>query len=267
MSHCHIAEHNQSGMMFSFDVAPAPQSRKGQQLTGINTEAAIPTGHRAVVFADLAGYTALTEAHGDDDAADVAVRFFDLTAERLRADARIVKTIGDAVMVVTSDAYAALEMGLALLRSIEQEPQFPGVRIGVHYGPVVERSGDVFGATVNIAARLTAHAHVGQLITSGAIACLIEGHPNMTTTALGATWLKNVSEPVEVYSIAEHGASASSQVLDPVCRMFVDADAAPARPSVGRPCVALLLVRVRTNLHARPGSLREPAEIGRFLGP
>ena len=197
-------------------------------MTASNPEAAFPTGHRAVVFADLAGYTALTEAHGDDDAADVALRFFDLTAARLRADARIVKTIGDAVMVVTSDAYDALEMGLALLRAIEQEPQFPGVRIGVHYGPVVERSGDVFGATVNIAARLTAHAHVGQLITSGAIACLIEGHPNMTTTALGATWLKNVSEPVEIYSIAEHGASASSQVLDPVCRMFVDADAAPA---------------------------------------
>jgi class 3 adenylate cyclase/YHS domain-containing protein len=197
-------------------------------LTAINSDAAFPTGHRAVAFADLAGYTALTEAHGDDEAANIAIRFFDLTEARLRADARIVKTIGDAVMVVTSDAYHALEMGLAVLRAIRQEPQFPGVRIGVHYGPVVERSGDVFGATVNIAARLTAHAHVGQLIASGAIACLVEAHPKMTTTALGATWLNNVSEPVEIYSIAEHGASATSQVLDPVCRMFVDADAAPA---------------------------------------
>jgi class 3 adenylate cyclase/YHS domain-containing protein len=187
-----------------------------------------PTGHRAVVFADLAGYTALTEAHGDDDAADVALRFFDLTAARLRADARIVKTIGDAVMVVTSDAHHALEVGLALLRAVEQEPHFPGVRVGLHYGPVVERSGDVFGATVNIAARLTAHAHVGQLITSDAIACLVVGHPNLTTTALGSTWLKNVGNPVEIYSIADHGVAATSQVLDPVCRMFVDADAAPA---------------------------------------
>ena len=197
-------------------------------MTAINPEGVLPIGHRAVAFADLAGYTALTEAHGDDEAADIAIRFFDLTAARLSADARIVKTIGDAVMVVTSDAYHALELGLALLRAIQQEPQFPGVRIGVHYGPVVERSGDVFGSTVNIAARLTAHAHVGQLIASGAIACRVEAHPNMTTTALGATWLKNVGEPVEIYSIAEHGAPAASQVLDPVCRMFVDADAAPA---------------------------------------
>ena len=193
-----------------------------------DVEASDPAGCRAVAFADLAGYTALTEAHGDDDAADVALRFVDLTAARLRADARIVKTIGDAVMVVTSDAHHALEIGLALLRAVEQEPQFPGVRVGVHYGPVVERSGDVFGATVNIAARLTAHAHVGQLITSDAIACLVVDHPDLTTTALGSTWLKNVGDPVEIYSIAEHGVAATSQVLDPVCRMFVDADAAPA---------------------------------------
>jgi adenylate cyclase len=193
-----------------------------------DVETSHPAGFRAVAFADLAGYTALTEAHGDDDAADVALRFFDLTAARLRADARMVKTIGDAVMVVTSDAHHALELGLALLRAVDQEPHFPGVRVGVHYGPVVERGGDVFGATVNIAARLTAHANVGQLIASDAIACLVIGHPNLTTTALGSTWLKNVGDPVEIFSIAEPGGTATSQVLDPVCRMFVDADAAPA---------------------------------------
>jgi class 3 adenylate cyclase/YHS domain-containing protein len=188
-----------------------------------------PTGHRAIAFADLAGYTALTEAHGDDGAADVALRFFDLTETRLKADARIVKTIGDAVMVVTSDAYHGLEIGLAVLRAVEQEPHFPGVRIGLHYGPIVERKDDVFGATVNIAARLTAHAHVGQLLTSAAIVSLVPEHDGLTTTALGATWLKNVGEPVEIYSIAEHGVGAASQILDPVCRMFVDADAAPAQ--------------------------------------
>ena len=71
----------------------------------------VPTGHRAVAFADLAGYTALTEAHGDDGAADVALRFFDITARDSVADARIVKTIGDAVMVVTSDAYDGSRSG------------------------------------------------------------------------------------------------------------------------------------------------------------
>jgi adenylate cyclase len=184
---------------------------------------------RAIAFADLAGYTALTEAHGDDGAADVALRFFELTNERLQADARIVKTIGDAVMVVTSDPRHGLEIGLAVLRAVEQEPHFPGVRVGLHYGPIVERDNDLFGATVNIAARLTAHARVGQLLISSTIASLALEREGLTTTALGATWLKNVSDPVEIYSVVEHAAAATSQVLDPVCRMFVDADAAPAQ--------------------------------------
>lgn len=186
-------------------------------------------GYGAVVFADLAGYTALTEAHGDDGAADVALRFFDLATALLSAEARIVKTIGDAVMVVAPDPQDGLHLGLALLRAVDREPHFPGVRVGVHYGPIVERNGDVYGATVNVAARLTAHAHVGQLLTSAAIATLIGEHAHLTTTALGATWLKNVGEPVEVYSVVDLGTAPTTQVVDPVCRMFIDADAAPAR--------------------------------------
>jgi class 3 adenylate cyclase len=68
---------------------------KEHPLTRTNPEAIDPTGHRATAFADLAGYIALTEAHGDDGAADVAIRFFEITSTRLKADARIVKTIGD----------------------------------------------------------------------------------------------------------------------------------------------------------------------------
>ncbi len=187
------------------------------------------TTNKAVIFADLAGYTALTEAHGDANAADIAERFFELTASALKGDARIVKTIGDAVMVITSGASNGLEIGLDVLRLVDHEPHFPGVRVGVHHGTIVERNTDVFGATVNIAARLTAHAHVGQLLTTSTVAALTADHEHLTTTALGPTWLKNVGEPVEVFWIADHTPLAASQVLDPVCRMFVDAESAPAR--------------------------------------
>jgi adenylate cyclase len=184
---------------------------------------------RAIAFADLAGYTALTEVHGDVGAADVAQRFFELARSVLVGDARIVKTIGDAVMIVAAEPEHGLRIGLDLLRAVEREPDFPGIRVGVHHGAIVERGGDVFGATVNVAARLTAHAGVGQLLTTAAIATRVEHHPQLTTTTLGAVWLKNVSDPVEVYAVADHTSEASSQVLDPVCRMFVDADRAPAR--------------------------------------
>jgi class 3 adenylate cyclase/YHS domain-containing protein len=184
---------------------------------------------RTVCFADLAGYTALTDAHGDVSAADIAQRFFDLADELLTGDARLVKTIGDAVMICTPDPRQGLQIGLDLLHAVEREPQFPGVRVGVHHGPVVERNDDIFGSTVNVAARLTAHANVGQLLTSDAIASLLTELGHLTTVALGPTLLRNVAEPVEVYWVADHSRGATSQVLDPVCRMFVDADAAPAR--------------------------------------
>jgi class 3 adenylate cyclase/YHS domain-containing protein len=186
-------------------------------------------GHRAVAFADLAGYTALTEAHGDTNAADVADRFTQLTESVLTGDARVVKTIGDAVMIVTTRAIDGVRIGLDLLRAVERESHFPGVRVGVHHGPIVERRGDLFGATVNVAARLTAHAHVGQLLTTEVIARSIAGESGLVATALGPTWLKNVSEPVDLYWIADHTSPPTTQVLDPVCRMFVDADRAPAK--------------------------------------
>jgi adenylate cyclase len=162
-------------------------------------------------------------------AADIAQRFFDITEGLLSGDARLVKTIGDAVLLVSSDPRHGLQIGLDLLHAVEREPHFPGVRIGVHYGPVVERDGDVFGATVNVAARLTAHANVGQLLTTSAIVSLLTELGHLTTVALGPTLLKNVAGPVEVYWIADHSRAVTSQVLDPVCRMFVDADGAPAR--------------------------------------
>jgi adenylate cyclase len=188
-----------------------------------------PNNDRTVAFADLAGFTALTEAHGDTNAADVAERFVAVALALLRDDARLVKTIGDAVMVTTSDPYCGLQFGLDLLRAVENEHEFPGIRVGLHHGPVIERNGDLFGATVNIAARLTAHAHVGQLLTTEVIATLVTRRHDMSTVNLGATVLKNIADAVEIYEVKDHTPRPTSLVLDPVCRMYVDADAAPAR--------------------------------------
>lgn len=186
-------------------------------------------GSMAVMFGDLAGFTALTEAHGDGGAADVAGRFFDLAMTALPDGARVVKTIGDAVMVVADGPRPGLDAALGVLRVVGREESFPGVRMGLTFGPVVERNGDVFGATVNVAARLTEHAHVGQLLVAKPLAILIVEADQVRVTALGATRLKNVGEPIEIFSLEDDFRRPSSQVLDPVCRMFVDADDAPAR--------------------------------------
>jgi class 3 adenylate cyclase/YHS domain-containing protein len=188
-----------------------------------------PTADRAVLFADLAGFTALTEAHGDGEAADVADRFGRLASSVLAPGARVVKTIGDAVMIVAPDGRTGLQTALRLLRSVDDEPSFPGVRIGLHVGPVVERGTDLFGATVNLAARLAGHAHVGQLLATEAIVELVVTDDDVTIAALGPTYLKNIGAPVELFSVEDDFRTPQAQVMDPVCRMFVDADDAPAR--------------------------------------
>lgn len=97
-------------------------------------------------FADLSGYTALTEAHGDDTAADVAERFYSAARGAVRPGVRFVKTIGDAVMLASTDVVALLESMRALARAVESEPRFPSLRAGLHFGTATARGDDFFGA-------------------------------------------------------------------------------------------------------------------------
>ena len=121
------------------------------------------------VFADLSGFTALTEAHGDEQAADL-VGGFCVAVRRLLAahQAQEVKTIGDALMLRTGDAAAAIRLGLCIVHDVGAQHGFPLVRVGMHTGPAVEREGDWFGATVNLAARVSAAAAGGEALLTAA---------------------------------------------------------------------------------------------------
>lgn len=173
----------------------------------------------AVAFADLAGFTALTEAHGDEDAADVAEAFYAMVRQCLSGDSRLVKPIGDAVLLVGGDARATLATVQRLGAAIDQRPEFPGMRAGLHFGPVVERDGDVFGATVNVAARVAAHARSGQTLCTAALRNAL-GELCPSCVSLGVVKLRNVLEPLELFELVAE-APRSNWHLDPVCRMQV----------------------------------------------
>jgi len=108
----------------------------------------------AVLFADLTGFEALTEACGDEAAADVASRFAALARASLAPEARLLKTLGDGVLIVAPDLIAARATAHRLRGLVRQEAVLLPVRVGICGGSVVWRDGDVFGATVNRAARL-----------------------------------------------------------------------------------------------------------------
>jgi adenylate cyclase len=127
---------------------------------------------RAVLFADVAGSTSLYEILGDKRAFALIEQCLD-TMSRCTTElhGRVVKTIGDAVMAVFNSAddaaAAAAEMQLCVGKSGAASGAKLGLRIGFHYGPVVDQAkdGDVFGDTVNLASRLCDLASRGQIIT------------------------------------------------------------------------------------------------------
>ena len=118
----------------------------------------MPTTNASVqtfVFADLAGYSALTEAHGDEEAADAAADFFDTVRSLLpEHDAEEVKVIGDAVLLRVPDAAKAAGLGERIVFDHGMRHRALGVRVGMHTGTAIRRGGDWFGSAVNIASRV-----------------------------------------------------------------------------------------------------------------
>ena len=146
------------------------------------------------LFADLSGFTALTEAHGDEQAADLVGGFCVAVRQLLDAhQAQEVKTIGDALMLRTGDAAAAIRLGLCIVQDVGALHGFPRVRVGMHTGSAGAREGacgDLEGVEVR---------------------------------ERGRRAFRNVGEPVPVYAAVRRGAQSSSGLpIDPVCRMAVD---------------------------------------------
>ncbi len=122
-----------------------------------------------VGFVDLAGFTALTDAHGDRAALDLVVRFEAMIRDGIDGDGRLVKTIGDAAMVTFEDPTRALTGLGSALDALAVTEHFPLARTGLHHGSVLERDGDLFGATVNLAARVAGQAAGGQVPGTAAV--------------------------------------------------------------------------------------------------
>ena len=183
------------------------------------------------MFADIAGFTALTEAHGDEEAAALVAGFEDAVRAELSASGgKQVKTIGDALMLTVPDPGAAIVLGLRITHELMLGHGAPAVRVGLHHGPAVERGGDYFGAAVNLAARVSGEASGGEVLVTGGTAALAPELPGVLYEPRGRRTLRNVREPVELFAAVRTGdANQSSLPHDPVCRMAVDPDRAAGR--------------------------------------
>jgi len=183
------------------------------------------TSDKTILFADLSGFTALTEAHGDRSATDIALRFYDMARSTLRRGAVLVKTIGDAVMIVCDDVKVGASIALDLHELVDAAPGFPMLRAGLNSGPVVEARGDVFGSTVNLAARVAAHARSGQTLCTEREARWLRDVDFVVVRLVGTAAMKNVLHEVVLYEV-RRDELAEEICVDPVCRMRLTPEAA-----------------------------------------
>jgi class 3 adenylate cyclase/YHS domain-containing protein len=182
------------------------------------------------MFADIAGFTALTEAHGDEEAVALIGRFSDAVAAELpEVGGEHVKTIGDALMLRVPDPGHAIRLALRIVRGALGDHGAPAVRVGLHHGSAVERRGDYFGAAVNLAARISGLAAGGEVLVSGQTAALVPDLEGVVYESRGRHALRNVREPVEIFAALEAGQTAGRLPIDPVCHMAVDPERAPGR--------------------------------------
>jgi adenylate cyclase len=148
----------------------------------------------AIAFADLAGYTRLTEEEGEEEAVDAVERFVEGVENTLPDDARVIKTIGDEVMVIGSDPMALTDWAVGF-QTLWSERPLP--RIGLHYGRTLYRDGDYYGREVNLASRVVARAAGGEVLVTRPI--VDRGARHLEFENIGSVKLKGFNEATELF--------------------------------------------------------------------
>ncbi len=150
----------------------------------------------AFCFVDLTGFTRYTEEEGDEEALDLVERFVETVEATLPAEALIVKTIGDEVMIVSPDPVTLTEWAVGFLTLFAERPQ---PRVGIHYGRAVYRDGDYYGTEVNLTHRVVARALGGEVMVTTAVADAIGASAYLEFDPIGRVELKGFPQPVELF--------------------------------------------------------------------
>lgn len=154
----------------------------------------------AIVFTDIVGFTELTELHGDDAALALVDRQDRIVRAALPPRARVVKELGDGMMLWFECAHEAITVCVELQSSFDQpdDPIPLWVRTGVHWGTPRWRGADIIGRDVNLTSRVAALAAPGEVLCTDIVVQQAGALPHISFTSLGAVYVKGVLEPVPV---------------------------------------------------------------------
>ena len=163
--------------------------------------------YRGFLFADLRGYTAFVERHGDSAAADLLDAYRALVrAEVARHTGAEIRTEGDSFYVVFGSARRAAACGLAIVEAAEQfsgdHPDRPiRVGVGINAGETVQRGEGFVGTAVNLAARVCAQAREGEVLVTAAVREALGATPDLQLVPRGTRRLKGIARPVPLFAV------------------------------------------------------------------
>lgn len=151
--------------------------------------------HRVVGFADLVGFTALSQQVDAHELAGVVDRFETIAYDTVnRLGGRVVKMIGDEVMFSVPDEASAVEIALSLSETYRDDDELSDVRVGLASGPVLQREADLYGPVVNRASRIVNIAFPGSVVVSGEIIESVADAEGITSKSIGSRNLKDIGK-------------------------------------------------------------------------
>ena len=160
---------------------------------------------RTVCFADLVEFTSLGEEIAPEELGAVVGHFEELATSVVTLPVRLVKTIGDAVMLVSPDAEPLVEAALDLVAAAAAEgDQFPVLRAGIATGPTLPQSGDYYGRSVNLASRVTGIARPGSVLVDTATR-EAAGEAGLTYSFAGERRLKGIDARTKLFRVRREG--------------------------------------------------------------
>jgi len=171
-----------------------------------------------VLFADISDSTKIYEELGDQTAREITQQCLSLLITHIESNqGRVVKTIGDEVMCHFQTVVDAANAALAMEEGMQRQSSFGGVelsiRIGFHFGPVIEENGDLFGDTVNTAARVVAEADAGQIVVDKAT------REQMASVCqsrwIKKAWLKGKADSIDLYEVVWDDCDQTMAAIDP----------------------------------------------------
>jgi adenylate cyclase len=184
----------------------------------VDTDAAMGRGSvdATIAFIDVESFTQLTEAEGDEAAMETMTRVDSaVRGLALERGGKVVKQIGDALMLAFRDSAEAVRFAADLEAAVRADAGMPGLRIGMHCGPAIYRGGDYLGTTVNVASRVSSQATAGETLMTQVVAD--RAGDGVGIEPAGVRLLRGVERPLALFRLQHR-----EEKRDPVCGELVE---------------------------------------------